>query len=287
MGYRKDRNITKEVPHYRRMLIYLTPDRDAASLFTTQTFDLSKTLPWIDEYNETAEHKLTLLQLFVLAVGRAIAETPRINRYVSGKRIYQRDGTYISVSTKKKLVDTAKVVLLKVPIEPGMQVEEMQKSWHSLLGEGRSGKDIHQEKETKLFLRLPGFMLSLAIKLVRWLDARHWLPGFMTDPDPMYTSCVMANLGSVGLAAGYHHLYEYGNCPFFTVIGRVRQDPVAIDGEIEIRPRVDMKITFDERVEDGLTAGLGLAKVKDYIEDPETIRSGATNWEGKPPQNLG
>ena len=120
----------------------------------------------------------------------------------------------------------------------------MQKSWHSLLGEGRSGKDIHQEKETKLFLRLPGCMLSLAIKLVRWLDARHWLPGFMTDPDPMYTSCVMANLGSVGLAAGYHHLYEYGNCPFFTVIGRVRKDPVAVDGEVEIRPRVDMKITF-------------------------------------------
>ena len=77
MGYRRDRNITKEVPHYRRMLIYLTPDRDAASLFTTQTFDLSKTLPWIDEYNENAVHKLTLLQLFVLAVGRAIAETPR------------------------------------------------------------------------------------------------------------------------------------------------------------------------------------------------------------------
>ena len=68
------------------------------------------------------------------------------------------------------------------------------------------------------------------------------------------------------------------------MIGRVRQDPVVVGDQVEIRPRVDMKITFDERVEDGLTAGLGLAKVKDYIENPETIRTGATDWQGKPPK---
>ena len=42
MAYRKDRNITSEIPNYRRILAHLTPDRDHAAIYFEQNLDLSR-----------------------------------------------------------------------------------------------------------------------------------------------------------------------------------------------------------------------------------------------------
>ena len=78
----------------------------------------------------------------------------------------------------------------------------------------------------------------------------------MIDTDPLYTSAFVANLGSIGIDAAYHHLYEHGNCPLFVTIGQVR------DGQLTIR------YTFDERVEDGLYCAKSLQVLAQRIEDP-------------------
>jgi hypothetical protein len=86
----------------------------------------------------------------------------------------------------------------------------------------------------------------------------------MIDSDPLYTSVFVANLGSVGLEAGYHHLWQHGNCPIFCVIGRVKPGP---DGG-----RVaTLKFTYDERVEDGLYCARSLDRLRELIEHPEKL----------------
>lgn len=283
MGYHQDKNITKELPGFRRILAHITPTRQAASVYFGQTIDLSKTNIWIEEFNRRTGRKINILKLFITCVGRMLHEKPRMNRYCSGTQIYQRDGVFLSVSAKKKLANDAKIVLLKVPVKAGDGFEQVEDTFNDLLGEGRS-KDIRQEKEVGLFLRLPGFLLSLMIKLVNWLDRRHWLPGMFVDPDPLFTSMVVANLGSVGLDAAYHHLYEYGNCPFFAMIGKVRDEIYMEKGAAKTRPVVDIKYTFDERVEDGLACAFSLAGFKEIMEDPDKLNSPLTDWGGKPPK---
>jgi hypothetical protein len=148
---------------------------------------------------------------------------------------------------------------------------------------GRAG-ETHDEKETAFFLRVPGVILSRLVRLVMWLDRWHLLPGFFVDPDPMYTSLVVANLGSVGLEPAYHHLYEYGNCPFFAVIGSIRDTPAARDGQVVARPMVEVKYSFDERVEDGLACALALAGQRELIEDPERFAAGITDFHDGVPR---
>lgn len=41
----------------------------------------------------------------------------------------------------------------------------------------------------------------------------------------MYASVFFANLGSLGLDAVYHHMYEWGNAPFFIVVGKRKKEP--------------------------------------------------------------
>ncbi|MCB9797344.1 MAG: hypothetical protein H6741_32035, partial [Alphaproteobacteria bacterium] len=63
-----------------------------------------------------------------------------------------------------------------------------------------------------------------------------------------------------GLEVANHHLYEWGNCPFFAVIGRIHEA-----GELEI------SYSFDERVEDGLTCALALETLRGWLERPAAL----------------
>ena len=265
MAYRRDRNITAELPGYRRMLAHLTPTRGAATVYFTQTLDVTQTLEWLAATEQETGSTISFLHLFIAAVGRLLHDNPNLNRYATGHRIYQRDGVTISVSAKKALRQGSKVVLLKLPIEARDDLAAIVERFAALLGEGRSGRELHQEKEIALFLKLPAFLLRWAIKLQQALDRWHWLPGALVDPDPLYSSMVVANLGSVGLDAAYHHLYEYGNCPFFAVIGRIREEFRSVDGEPRLRKIVEIKYSFDERIDDGRLAGFGIMFDVDHL----------------------
>jgi hypothetical protein len=268
------------------MLAFLTPDRDAATVTFTQTLDLTETLPWLQARSEEWGDKVSLLTLYVAAVGRLMHSRPTLNRYVTGHRFFQRDGVSVSISAKKALEHGAKVVLLKVPLEQGDGVQDVAKRLRAEVSTGRGEEDLRVEKEIDLFLLLPPFMLRWALKLVFFLDRRHWLPGFFVDPDPMFTSMVIANLGSVGLDAAHHHLYEYGNCPFFAVLGRIQETPEVIDGELRTRTTVDVKYTFDERVEDGLACAIALSGLKDLIEQPDRFAVPASELGDRPPKRV-
>ena len=92
-------------------------------------------------------------------------------------------------------------------------------------------------------------------------DRWNLLPSSVIAHDPCYSSIFIANLGSVGLDAAYHHLYEWGNCPFFATLGRTRQ--------VGNRMVATVKYTFDERIDDGLSCAKSLELVKAMVESPE------------------
>lgn len=254
--YRDDRDITREIPAYRRMLAEITPSRHAAQVTYTQTLDVTRTMAWIEEQRAATGQKISLLHVFLAAAGRLLNERPKMNRYVEGRRFFQRSRVRLSFSAKKELKDGSEIVAIFV--EPGPEVTPLQVSEEVLerLAPPRAGEVLHQEKENDLFLMLPGFLLGPIVRLALWLGRRHWLPGALVDPDPMFCSMFVANLGSVGLDVAHHHLYEWGNCPFFAVIGRIEEGKVKVGW------------TFDERVEDGMACALALEGLKELVEDP-------------------
>lgn len=63
------------------------------------------------------------------------------------------------------------------------------------------------------------------------------------------------------------------NTPQVGILGMhtIQQRPVVVDGEITIRPMMYIALSYDHRVVDGSTAVRFLVKVKDLLEDPETL----------------
>jgi hypothetical protein len=88
----------------------------------------------------------------------------------------------------------------------------------------------------------------------------------MSDEDPVLTSAFVADRGSVGLDAGDHHVWAYGTCSIFAVVGRIHESAAG-------KRVIDVKSTFDERIEDGLQAAATIEKVKTTLESPESLLS--------------
>jgi 2-oxoglutarate dehydrogenase E2 component (dihydrolipoamide succinyltransferase) len=63
------------------------------------------------------------------------------------------------------------------------------------------------------------------------------------------------------------------NLPQTAVLGlhAIKEKPVAINGQVEIRPMMYLALTYDHRLLDGREAVQFLVKVKEYIEDPRRM----------------
>lgn len=264
-----DRNITGEIAPYRRIVPYLMRGRNESSILFEHKLDLSRTLPYLEELNRQSPHKATIFHVVVWAVATVLHERPRLNRYIMGRRYFQRDGVILSFSIKKAFREDAPLVVVKMPFAPGEGLRDVLGRIHGEVNRGREEKPSYTDKELGFFLKLPRLVLDLALKLVRTLYYFGWLPRFFTEKDPFFASAFLTNLGSIGIDAVYHHLYEYGDIPFFIAIGRIRKEPVvAPDDSIAIRPVVTLKISYDERIEDGFYCAKAIQRMVELIENP-------------------
>jgi len=105
--------------------------------------------------------------------------------------------------------------------------------------------------------------------VVHWADYHNLLPWSYIRNDAFYTSMFIANLGSLGMNAAYHHLYEYGTCPLFLMVGQIEDRPAAVDGELALVKTLHLRWSYDERIDDGLTSKYGMATVKAALENPD------------------
>jgi len=89
--------------------------------------------------------------------------------------------------------------------------------------------------------------------------------------DPLFSSAYFANLGSIGLDAVYHHLYEWGTVSAFVVIGKVYSKELW-HGTTRTRQRyINFKITFDERMADGFVFAKAGSAFYKLLSRPELL----------------
>jgi len=247
---------------YRRMMGFLLRGRNESAVYFEHKLDLTRTLPWLEQRNARLFH------LILHALASVLHDRERLNRFTVGHNTYQRDGVYLSFAAKKSMSDDAPLATIKRRFAKGESFEAVVAALSGDVEEARSDRPSHIDKELSILLRLPGLLLALLIGLLKRLYAWGLAPRSLVDTDPMYASAFVANLGSIGIDAAYHHLFEHGNCPLFMTIGKVTDTPVVVDGAVVVRPLLTLRFTYDERVEDGLYAARTLRLLAERIEHP-------------------
>jgi hypothetical protein len=265
-GRRPDATLVRDIPAVRRFMPLLSRRRNESLVLFEHDVAVDAALACAERRSRERDPQrpVTLFHLILRAIARTLDERPRLNRFVAGGRLWQRDGIWLTFSAKARFDDDAPLLTVKRRVDPSHSLDEMVDALHGGLRDGRSGKRATSDREMDALLRLPTPLVRAALGLAHGADALGLLPRGMIDADPLYCSVFVANLGSVGLEAGFHHLWEHGNCPIFCVIGRIKPGP---SGE-----RVaTLKWTYDERVEDGLYCARSLERLRELIENPEKL----------------
>jgi hypothetical protein len=268
---RADGDLIKTESPVRVIVPYIMKGRNESVAYSEAFFDMTRTLPWLESYNKgrpPGEHA-TVFNLFQWTMARLLHDRPGINRFVSGGRLYQRKEVTISFVAKKEMKDGVPFVSLKLPFPKGESFRECVRRLRSAVEGGRHGPESSVDKEVRILTKLPGFMLRAGVALLKWLDFHNLMPYSMIKTDPMFCSVFVANLGSLGVGAAYHHLYEWGNTSLFAVMGKVEKH-VFIDGEGKpvVKDGLEVRWSFDERINDGLYGANSLRMARDVLEDP-------------------
>ncbi len=266
--------LVRDAPAYRRMAAILFERRNESAVYFEDAVDVTETLKFVDAWNaEPGAPRLTLFSLVLYAVARTLHEHPRLNRFVAGRKLYQRDGVWLSFAAKKSMSPEAPLVEVKREFPKDESLREFLADQQARLEGARSDADSKLDRDVKTFLKIPHLLLILFVRLVRVVDFWGLLPRSFIADDPFFASAFLANLGSVGGAAAFHHLYEYGDIPLFATLGRVREEVVAVSGEAVVRKIARVRYTYDERIEDGFNAIRALAAMREKLERPEALAS--------------
>ncbi len=267
--WRADGDYVPDLPRTRRIMPFIMRKRNESNVFFEQKLDTTKTSAFLRNFRDRTGLRATMLHLLIYASGKMLKDWPRMNRFIAGGRIFQRRGIWISFSAKKRKTEDAPIVLVKREIDPAWNFEELVSRIEGGITESRSDKLSTTDTELSLMFKLPVFLIGWLVWLLMKLDHFGLLPGSFIKKDPLFASLFIANLGSIDLDAGFHHLYEYGNIPMLIMAGRSKEEVIAgLGGNPEVRTMMTLRYSFDERIEDGLYAGRALDIMKRIIEDP-------------------
>ncbi|MEA2166626.1 MAG: hypothetical protein QOK37_4753 [Thermoanaerobaculia bacterium] len=261
---RSDGEVVKNLSPVRYMIPYVMRGRNESVVYTSAQWDITKARGWLRRYNRSRKGKerATIFHLLIYACVRMLFERPGVNRFVSGGRIYQRRGVTISFATKVEMSEDAPIVTVKLQFGPDESFDSAVTRIAAAIVAARAGVDTDIDREMKFFMKLPAWLLSMIVKAGFVLDRWNLLPKSLIEPDPMFCSMFLANMGSLHISNLYHHLYEYGTCSIFGVAGSVIHDDEGHD-------LLQVSWTVDERMNDGFYCQTALAFVRDTLADPD------------------
>src|SRR5512143_760686 len=116
---RPDGTAVEDAPGYRRFMPALMPSRNGSVVYFDQRLRVEETERFIAAIRE-AEPDLhpTLFHVVLWALARMFDRHPRINRFVAGGRLYQRDAITIAFTVKSELTDEGTLLEVKHRFDP-------------------------------------------------------------------------------------------------------------------------------------------------------------------------
>ena len=273
-GDRRDGVWIRDIPGLNVLMANLYPDRTDCEVFLKQEIDITELLKYIDGKNgPDAPCKTTLFHCFVTMFARVLTERPKLNRFIQGRRFYQRSDITVSFVAKRRFSDHSEEALMQYKAKGSDTLSDVSRFIVGDVKEmrshdGASGIDSTIDRLSKL----PRLLLMLVVRIVRWLDFWGLVPRFLTEGDSNCASVLMSNLGSIRCPSVYHHLNNYGTTSVLITIGTIHKAPVfREDGSTQLRDFVDIGATLDERIADGFYFARSLKLVQHICDHPELL----------------
>lgn len=257
-----------------RLLPYIMPKRTEAEVFIKEKMDVTELMRYIRETNAEKGTNLKLFHAILTAVAKTVYLRPNLNRFISGRRYWQRDDITLSFVAKKKFQDNGEESLMVLKCEEDHTIFDISKI---VLGDVErvretQGEDDDFEKTMDFVASMPRPIMTFFFFILKRLEYHGRMPKFLTYGDSNYASVLLSNLGSIECEAPYHHLNNYGTNSVMITIGVMHKEEVFnAQGEKEVRDFVNVGITLDERIGDGFYFARCVKLVRHILSHPQLL----------------
>lgn len=268
-GDRKDGKLLRDVDSMHVIMSNFYPRRTENEAYILDTVDLTEMNSYLNKKNKDCEFKYTMFQFVLAVMAKVLILRPKLNYFIVNKKMYERNYHSLAFTVKRKFEDKS---------EEGLAIIRFKKDWNFDLLHNAVQKEINvvkkddsnkDNKNLNIVNTVPKFILKIIFPILRFLDKHGKLPKSIMNDDPNHASIFVANLGSIGLNAGYHHLNEWGTNSVFCIIGKKMKRPFFNDdGSYEMKDSLDFALVVDERIADGYYYAKSIKLAKYLFEHP-------------------
>ncbi len=273
-GDRKDAWLVRKIDGMHVIMPFMYKNRTDNEAFIMETFDLTNVLAYLEKKNAENQHPELPYKIFHFVVAAMIKTAwnrPLLNRFVRGKRYWDRKEVSAAFTVKKILADHADEVVAYLPYGPETTLDTVHETILKKVTSVRSG-GANIVDTMNFVASMPHWMVGLIMWIVERLDFHGHVPAGIMKGDPSYATFFITNLGSIKLKAGYHHLSNRGSNSIFVVIGEMKKRPFYDDnGNVDMRMTIQLGMTLDERIADGVYFSNSVKVLKHLFEHPELL----------------
>lgn len=273
-GDRRDGRRVK-APGLQTVMCHLMPNRTDCEVYLNDKLDVTELLKFIEKKNaEHPEYKTTVFHCAVMALARMVRERPLMNRFIQGRRMYERNEISVAFVVKRRFADGADESLMFFVPKDEDTLDPISRKIVGDVRETRKSETSTGGVDALIdgFAKIPRIILMAAIRIIRWLDFWGINPKALTDGDPNYSTLFCSNLGSIKAPSVYHHLNNYGTNSMMITFGTVHKEEMLMeDGHKEIRDVLDFGATLDERIADGFYFSRSFRLIRHIFANPELL----------------
>ena len=271
IGDRKEGRRIRTLDPMNYVIPYIMKRRSDAQNFFEDVIDITNIEHYLDAKHKEGYTDMTLLHVILAAYVRVVSERPGINRFIAGQKIYARKNVECVMAIKKQMTVDGQETCIKVEFDPRDDIYNVYKKFQ-LAVHAAIEADTGMDNVAKALVKLPGFVFRGAVALLRGLDYMGMLPKFLMNVSPFHGSMIITAMGSLGIPAIYHHIYDFGTLPCFISYGSIYTgDAIKRDGTKERHHFVTFKVVTDERICDGFYYASAFKRIKRYMLHPEVL----------------
>lgn len=278
-GLRSDGRKLKTLGPFFRVIPHVMKERSDAHVYYTQDLPLK----YLDAYISKKEEegiRMSYMNIIYAALVRMLAEKPALNRFVMDGRTYARNGITISLAIKKEMTEETEETTLKIPFTGSENIFEIKDKLDSTI---TKNKDLSAENSTdrlaKLLSLVPDWLFKFIVNILMFLDKHGMMPKAVINASPFHTSAFLTNVGSLGIDAIYHHLYNFGTTGVFLAMGKKKKAYIYEDDNIVQEKTISLAWVADERICDGFYYANALKSFYRYMKKPELLEKNITPKE--------
>lgn len=273
-GDRKDGVWIKNIDSMHKMAPYLLRKRADREAFIEETIDLTNIKTYLSKKNSlNPASSYTIFQVISSSIIKTVTLRPHLNRFIAGRRIYQRNNVSLAFIAKNSYNDDSDESLVLLNIDPDNTIDKLHANIEEKLKKLRQCRNIDNSTAVmNMLTKMPRPILALVSGFFLILDYFGRVPFSLIKEDPNYASIYLSNLGSIRLNSAYHHLNNWGTNSLFIVIGEYGSTPFFDkQGNIEMRDSLKIGITLDEMISDGYYYAKSFKLFKYLLEHPENL----------------